>query len=337
MKATSSQWILPFAVQLIPGALMIIGMFFVPESPRWLAQHKSRDIAAHTLCKLRGLPEDHPYLQEELTHIMDTVNEQLESPHDQGLISQLKELRVPSNRRRIFVGVTIFIFMQFAGSNAINYYSPRIFKSIGLKGQSTGLYATGIYGIVRLCCVIIAMHYVVDRFGRRKMLMGGAAVMATAMWFIGAYIKIANPAAHAVGLSAGGYAAVTFIYIFAVGFCFSYAGVPWIYCAEIFPLRIRGLGMALCTATHWLFNFVIARSVPYMISNIGFGTYFVFASFTTLSIVFVYFCVPETKGLSLEEIDVVFGGSLASGLEGAALEEVKIGEEATHVEYIQKS
>jgi hypothetical protein len=161
--------------------------------------------------------------------------------------------------------------------------------------------------------------------------------MATAMWFIGAYIKIANPAAHAVGLSAGGYAAVTFIYIFAVGFCFSYAGVPWIYCAEIFPLRIRGLGMALCTATHWLFNFVIARSVPYMISNIGFGTYFVFASFTTLSIVFVYFCVPETKGLSLEEIDVVFGGSLASGLEGAALEEVKIGEEATHVEYIQKS
>jgi hypothetical protein len=114
MKPTSSQWILPFAVQLIPGTLMIIGMFFVPESPRWLAQHKSRDIAAHTLCKLRGLPEDHPYLQEELTHIMDTVNEQLESPHDQGLISQLKELRVPSNRRRIFVGVTIFIFVSRA-------------------------------------------------------------------------------------------------------------------------------------------------------------------------------------------------------------------------------
>ena len=230
MKPTSSQWILPFAVQLIPGVLLIIGMFCVPESPRWLAQHKSRDIAAHTLCKLRNLPEDHPYLQEELTHIMDTVNEQLESPDDQGLVSKFKELRVPSNRRRIFVGVTLFIAMQFAGSNAINYYSPRVFKSIGIKGQSTGLYATGIYGIVRLVCVVIAMHYVVDRFGRRKMLMGGAAIMAIAMWFIGAYIKIANPAKHAVGLSAGGYAAVTFIYIFAVGFCFSYAGVPWIYC-----------------------------------------------------------------------------------------------------------
>lgn len=126
MAATSSQWILPFAVQLIPGVLLIVGMLFVPESPRWLAQHKSREVAAHTLCKLRGLPEDHEYLQEELTHIMDTVNEQLESPHDQGLVSQIKELRIPSNRRRIFVGVAIFIFMQFAGSNAIVRRAPSL-------------------------------------------------------------------------------------------------------------------------------------------------------------------------------------------------------------------
>jgi hypothetical protein len=149
------------------------------------------------------------------------------------------------------------------------------------------LYATGIYGVVRLVCVIIAMYYVVDRFGRRKMLMGGAAVMLVAMvseertaslrnsswlvflqWFIGAYIKIAGPG-EGDELTAGGYAAVTFIYIFAVGFCFSYAGLPWIICAEIFGLRMRGIGMAVCTATHWLFNFVIARSVPYMVTNIG--------------------------------------------------------------------
>jgi MFS family permease len=224
-------------------------------------------------------------------------------------MSQWKELAAPSNRRRVLVGVFIFIFMQGAGSNAINYFSPRIFKSIGLKGQSTGLYATGIYGVVRLVCVIVAMHFVVDRFGRRNMLMAGATVMLISMWFIGAYIKIAQ------------YAAVTFIYIFAVGFCFSYAGVPWIYCSEIFPLRIRALGMAICTATHWLFNFVIARSVPYMVSNIGYGTYFVFASCLTLSIPFVYFFVPETKGLSLEEVDVLFGGSGSRSLDSDRLEQ----------------
>lgn len=225
-----------------------------------------------------------------------------------GLVVEFKELGRKGNRNRIAIGVIIFIFMQFAGSNAINYYSPRIFKSIGITGSETGLYATGIYGVVRLVAVIIAMYFVVDRFGRKKMLIGGAVVMGFAMWFLGAYVKLADPDESGAGLSAGGYAAAVFIYVFAVGFCFSYAGVPWIYCAEIFPLRIRSIGMALCTATHWLMNFVIARSVPYMITNIGYGTYFVFASFITISIPFVYFFVPETKGLSLEAIDVVFLG-----------------------------
>lgn len=113
-----------------------------------------------------------------------------------------------------------------------------------------------------------------------------------------------------------------------MGFCFSYAGVPWIYCAEIFPMHIRGLGIAICTATHWLFNFVIARCVPYMISNIGYGTYFVFASCITLSIPFVYFCLPETKGLTLEEIDVMFDGPTDTDM---AVEEGKV-IEAQHVE-----
>lgn len=302
---------------------------------RWLAQHKSRSAGIAVLSKLRGLDEDHPYLQEEMQHVMDTINDVFEHTSNGGLIAQWKELAVPSNRKRILVGVVMFIFMQGCGSNAINYFSPRIFKSIGLQGQATGLYATGIYGIVRLICVIIAMYYVVDRFGRRNMLMGGAVVMLIAMWFIGAYIKIAKPggAAH---LTAGGYAAVTFIYIFAVGFCFSYAGVPWIYCAEIFPIRIRGLGMAICTATHWLFNFVIARSVPYMVSNIGYGTYFVFATCLTLSIPFVYFFVPETKGQSLEEIDVLFGGHGPSFIDSDALEKAEMGDKAEAV-YMEKA
>jgi hypothetical protein len=265
---------------------------------------------------------------------MDTVNDGIETRPNGGSISQWKELTAPSNRRRILVGIFIFIFMQGAGSNAINYFSPRIFKSIGLKGQSTGLYATGIYGVVRLVCVIVAMHFVVDKFGRRNMLMAGATVMLISMWFIGAYIKIAQPGASG-HLTAGGYAAVTFIYIFAVGFCFSYAGVPWIYCSEIFPLRIRAVGMAICTATHWLFNFVIARSVPYMVSNIGYGTYFVFASCLTLSIPFVYFFVPETKGLSLEEVDVLFGGSGPSSLDSDRLEQGTLDEKKDTVYHEQ--
>jgi hypothetical protein len=208
----------------------------------------------------------------------------------------------------------MFVFMQMAGSNAINFYSPRIFKQIGLSGTTTGLYATGIYGIVRFVAVCIAMLFIVDRFGRTKMLMYGSALMSACMWYIGAYVTVSSRSTAAsaaestsTNISAGGYAACTLIYIYAIGFCFSWAGVPWIYCSEIFPLRIRAMGVALCTATHWLMNFVIARSVPYMITNIGGGTYFVFASFLVAAIGFVFFFVPETKGLSMESMDVLFG------------------------------
>lgn len=266
---------------------------------------------------------------------MDTVNDELERRPNGGMIGEWKELAVPSNRKRITVGVIIFIFMQMAGSNAINYFSPRIFKSIGLTGQSTGLYATGIYGIVRLVFIFAAMYYIVDRFGRRKMLIGGGIVMGFSMWLIGTYVKIANPTASThPHLTAGGYTAITFIYVYAVGWSLSFAGVPWIYCSEIFPLPIRGIGMALCAATHWLFNFVIARSVPYMISNIGYGTYFVFASCLTVSIAFVYFFMPETKGLSLEEIDVLFGGSPPSAIMAAELD--RVDEEKGEAMYVEQ-
>jgi hypothetical protein len=263
------------------------------------------------LAKLRNLPEDHPYLQEEISRVMAQIEHERETTAGKGLVAELKELSRKGNRERIAIGVGIFIFMQMAGSNAINFFSPRIFKSIGLTGSNTGLYATGIYGIVRFIAVCIAMIFVVDRFGRTRMLIAGSALMSACMWYIGAYVTInpttATSAKAPSHLSAGGIAAATLIYIYAIGFCFSWAGVPWIYCSEIFPLRIRGICVAICTATHWLMNFVIARSVPYMITNIGGGTYFVFASFLTAAIVFVWFCVPETRGLDMESMDMLFG------------------------------
>lgn len=305
MPDTSAQWITPFAIQLIPGGLLILGMCFLPESPRWYARFRTREQAVNVLSKLRNLEADHPYIQEEVYRIMDQIEHERQATAGKGLIAEFKELCQKGNRNRIAIGVCLFIFMQMAGSNAINFYSPRIFKQIGLKGTNTGLYATGIYGLVRFVAVCIAMIYVVDRFGRTKMLMYGSALMSICMWYIGGYVMRSNP--KATHIDAGGYAAATLIYVYAIGFCFSWAGVPWIYCSEIFPLRIRGICVGICTATHWLMNFVIARSVPYMITNIGGGTYFVFASFLTAAVIFVFFCVPETKGLNLEAMDELFG------------------------------
>ena len=329
MAPNTSQWMTPFAIQLVPAGLLLIGLCFLSESPRWLAKEQGRDRAAQTLAYLRGLPVEDPSIQDEMAAVLHQLH--MEDLHGQGgYRRQARELTFPGTRNRLVLGVVIMIFFQMAGSNAINYYSPRIFASIGLQGSAATLFSTGIYGIVRLVAVIIAMYWVVDRLGRTHMLMCGGAVMvspslhyllvtyfiyrtsnatrqAISMWLIGAFTKI-NGVQQSSTLSASSYAAVVFIYVYAVAFCFSWAGVPWIICAEIYPLRVRGLCVAICVATHWLFNFVIARSVPYMITNIQFGTYFVFASFITVSIPFVWFMVPETKGLKLEEMDEIFNG-----------------------------
>ena len=127
------------------------------------------------------------------------------------------------------------------------------------------------------------------------------------MWIIGAFVKVQAAEIKTAGsLSGMSYASAVFIYLFAVAFCFSWAGVPWIICSEIYPLQVRGLAVSICVATHWLFNFVLARSVPYMLSNITYGTYWFFAACTTLSVPFVWFMLPETKGLPLEEVDLLF-------------------------------
>jgi len=128
--------------------------------------------------------------------ITDQLEQERISVHGKGFMAQLRELAIPGNRRRIILGVQIFIFVQFAGSNAINYYSPRIFQSIGLKGQNAALVSTGIYAIVRIVAVSIAMYWFVDRFGRTTMLMCGSAVSAFCIWFIGAYVKISPATAE---------------------------------------------------------------------------------------------------------------------------------------------
>ncbi|KAJ5677230.1 sugar transporter, partial [Penicillium maclennaniae] len=308
MAPTSSQWMTPFALQLIPGGLLIIGLIFMPESPRWMAKAYGRNRAVENLSLLRGLPVDHPAVEEEVSDILHQLDIEL-SDNLRNTRAAWKELMQPGLRNRVFIGIMIMVFFQMCGSNSINYYSPQIFGSIGLQGAEATLVSTGIYGIVRLVAVFFAMYFVVDRFGRKAMLIGGSVMIAISMWLIGVFVKVQTSTANSGGsLSGTSYAAVVFIFVFAVSFCFSWAGVPWVICSEIYPLRVRGLCVSICVATHWLVNFVIARSTPYMISNIGFGTYFVFAACTTLAVPFVWFMVPETKGMKLEEVDALFEG-----------------------------
>ncbi|KAI9926071.1 hypothetical protein MW887_004532 [Aspergillus wentii] len=149
LPSTSSQWITPFAVQLIPAGLLLLGLVFLPDSPRWMAKARGREGAIATLSRLRGLPAAHKAVQDEVRDIFHQLEVEEESTHGHRKLAGLRELMQPGIRNRLALGVAIMVFFQMAGSNAINYYSPRIFRSIGLTGTSTTLVSTGIYGIVR--------------------------------------------------------------------------------------------------------------------------------------------------------------------------------------------
>lgn len=178
MAPNSSQWITPFALQLIPSGLLMIGLLFVPESPRWMAKVHGRSRAIETLARFRALPVDHSAVIEEIDDIFQQL--QIEYSNEMGSNKAAwKEIVQPGLRNRVLLGILIMIFFQMAGSNAINYYSPRIFHSIGLTGTSTTLVSTGIYGIVRLVAVFIAMYFAVDRFGRKPMLICGSVMMVS--------------------------------------------------------------------------------------------------------------------------------------------------------------
>jgi hypothetical protein len=194
--------------------------------------------------------------------------------------------------------------------NIITYYAPRIFETLGITGTSTKLFSTGFYGIAKTLGMCTFTFLVVERVGRRKGLIWGAALGCIPMFYIGGYVMKADPAGAAlrgvINRDAWGYLAMVCVYLNGFIICATWQGITWTYASEIFPLDIRMLCVSLTTADTWLGSFIIARSTPYMISDLGYGAYFFFASILVAMGVWAFFFVPETKGISLEEMDMLF-------------------------------
>lgn len=296
-----AQWTIPLALQLAPGVLLAIGMFFCPESPRWLARRDQFDKAEVILTKLRGLPADHPYIRQEVGEIRAQVEER--STMRLSRRQQFKKLFAKGVRNRMGIGMLLMLLQSFTGVNIITYYAPRIFETLGITGTSNKLFSTGLYGCFKTLGMFAFTFYVVERVGRRKGLIFGAFLGCLPMWYIGGYVLKADPAAAAaaghVQRDGWGYLAMACVYINAFIICATWQGITWTYCSEIFPLDIRMLCVAITTADTWLGSFIIARSTPYMITGLGYGTYFVFGGLVVLMGIWAFFFVPETKGESL--------------------------------------
>ncbi|KAI9903704.1 hypothetical protein N3K66_000233 [Trichothecium roseum] len=307
LEPSHSQWLIPFAVQLIPSGLLLVFAPFIPESPRWLFMKGRRDEAMKALCWMRNLEPTDDYIKEEVRYIDDDL-ERFRREVGAGFWKPFMSLKEKKIQWRFLLGALLFVFQNGSGINAINYYSPTVFQSIGIRGTNNSFLTTGIFGVVKTVLTFIWLLWLIDHLGRRNLLMYGAMGGAFCMFFIGAYIKIADTESNQdnTTLTPGGIAAVFFFYLWTACYTPSWNGTPWVLNSEIFDSNTRSLGQANAAANNWFWNFIIARFTEQMFNAWGFGVYFFFASLMILSVVFVFFCIPETKGVPLEAIDRLF-------------------------------
>jgi sugar porter (SP) family MFS transporter len=296
------------AVQLIPGGILLASSLVLLETPRWLRSKGRIEEADKNLSILRGLPEGqsaslrssneshrestgHPYTVQENEMTDQQLAVEAQKTHGGSVAARLREIFLPGIRNRLFMCFMLFLIQNATGINAINYYSPTVFQSIGIKGTNTGLFTTGIFGIVKNVATFIWLFFLVDRVGRRPLLLFGALIAGLCMIYVGGYIAIGKPAQNTNGITSGGISAVAFIYIWTAAYGPTWNGTPWVIASEVFPQHVRTLTQSLLSASQWVWQFVIARATPYMFLSMGYGTYLFFGLLTLLGGVYVFFVV----------------------------------------------
>ncbi|KAI0225966.1 hypothetical protein L0F63_005831, partial [Massospora cicadina] len=283
-------WRVPLGLQAAPAIVLLLGSFLLPYSPRWLMSRGNEVEARSTLEKLRG----------------GDVSEELDAIRQSLLLTRASyaSLFRKPHVKRVARGMGIQFMHQMSGIIAIIYYAPIIFKSSGLDGHRASLLAQGINGVVHVLCTVPAILYV-DRWGRRPMLLVGALLMAFAMGGVG----LLTGAFHISDRSnpAASYLTVVFVYFFVGAFSCTWGPVGWIYPSEIFPQPIRSRAISLTTATNLLMNYLVGLFMPVLREKLGWVIYVLFAGVALSMFTVIYFLYPETRGRSLEEMDIVFG------------------------------
>jgi sugar porter (SP) family MFS transporter len=240
IPASTRQWRIPVGIQLIPGGLMLIGLFFLKESPRWLMKKGRHEEAAISLAHARCEEVNSPAVVQELAEIRASIEEELNAT--EGVT--WKECLQPGNRIRFILAFTIMLCQQMSGTNSIGYYAPQIFQTVGVSKANASLFATGVYGTVKVVTTGIFLLIGIDKFGRRNSLLCGAAWMSIMMFIIGAVLKT-HPPTNTGTVSHASIAMVVMIYLYVIGYSASWGPVPWVFVSEIFPTRLRAYGVGL--------------------------------------------------------------------------------------------
>ncbi|KAK1825202.1 hypothetical protein LTR12_000002 [Friedmanniomyces endolithicus] len=286
----------------------------LPESPRWLVLKGREARALEVLAALSDLPEDDPAVQDEFKAVKDTVFEMA-----QGSFSDSFKTNRNRNLHRTILAYVNQMFQQISGINIITYYAATIFhNNIGMSAFMSRLLAA-LNGTEYFVASWVAI-FTIEKFGRRKLMLFGAAGQALSMAVLAGTTSVPGNASL-------GIAAAIFLFVFNSFFAVGWLGMTWLYPAEITPLDIRAPANAISTTANWIFNFMVVMVTPVAFNAIKWKTYLVFAAINAFMVPCVYFFFPETAYRSLEEMDEIF--HQAKGLSGA-LTVVKIAREQPH-------
>ena len=287
-------WRWMFGSESLPATLLLLLMFVVPESPRWLTKQGREEEALRILTRINGADR----AERELAEIHRVIH------HEGGALPPLRsfDLFRPDLRKIMMIGITLAVLQQVTGINVVLYYAPEIFKSMGTSSDAA-LLQTVVVGAVNLIFTFVAI-WSIDKIGRKPLLLIGATGMGIGMFVIGFAAYFENTGIWVLG----------FILIYIASFAMALGPVVWVLLSEIFPIRIRGQAMAIVTLALWIACFTISQTFPMLHDNRclvehfhhGFS-FWLYGVMCVLTIIFVARFVPETKGKSLEEIEQIWG------------------------------
>ncbi|KAI9281698.1 putative glucose transporter rco-3 [Umbelopsis sp. AD052] len=317
-RTDSSSYRIPIALQMLWALILGIGLIFLPESPRFFVKKNNLDKARAALARVRGQPEDSHYIQSELAEIVANAEYERRAMPNTGYFGSWAACfsgslwNPSSNIRKVILGTSIQMMQQWTGVNFVFYYSTPFLQSTG--AISNVFLMSLIFTLVNVCTTPLSFWFV-ERFGRRSMLIWGAvgmticefivAIVGVTVGFDKTYINAAG-ASVPVNINAVN-VQIAFIAIYIFFFATTWGPAAWVVIGEIFPLPIRSRGVALSTASNWLWNCIIAVITPYLVgadkANLQSKVFFMWGSLCLCCLIYAYFLVPETKGLTLEQVD----------------------------------
>ncbi|KAH8899903.1 general substrate transporter [Thozetella sp. PMI_491] len=290
-------WRFSIAVEFIPAFIFMIGLPFLPETPRWLVEHGKFEQARKSLFYFR----EGSYTDEAIETEFAGIQKSVADFHATGLTWR-SLFTEPTLFARLWRASLLQFMAQMCGATAMKYYLPTLFKALGLNTRLT-LLAGGIESTLKIGCTVIEM-LIIDKAGRRLTMTAGAAVMAFSMLINGAlplaYPNNANKVSD--------YACIVFIFIYSLGYSMGFGPAAWVYGSEIFPTSLRARGLNLSASGGAIGSIIVAQVWPVGIDALGSKIYFFFMAINLVCVPIIWLAYPETKGRPLEDMDELFGG-----------------------------